>query len=398
MRRLREEADDLEIEADEDEEMKCLRDQVAQHVDAIKMKHRQWKTYPPMTQGAVILLSFANESSGMEWKSNLFKTKLLIALLKDDLRARESGGYERVGKVWQPSGEGFSAAVVEHLENRTKTAMGMIAFRIDDLDKETEDGRHTLFREIAESEQVKSEAKRWLIVAQKKLKTGDEEGWCTAILSQLATLYPSWSKGESTYSNFCKWGFTPRPPNNGFFAFKDCALCFGENGVKQKLKEELADVRMYIPESLAYKPSDEYIEWFRKYFATTIAGDMEVMTVEFAIESLAMRGLRLPHHCVIYYGKGGNSKGARSRLRAKCFAAGRKWVSPGVFDKAVRDEFRKQGREFYGATLCTIREADEFDFDEKVFRAWSAGEGSWDWNFVQKLFIERQGTKATTLI
>lgn len=25
--------------------------------------------------------------------------------------------------------------------------------------------------------------------------------------------------------------------------------------------------------------------------------------------------------------------------------------------------------------LCTIREAGEFDFDEKVFRAWTAGEG-----------------------
>ena len=49
--------------------------------------------------------------------------------------------------------------------------------------------------------------------------------------------------------------------------------------------------------------------------------------------------------------------------------------APSVFDKSVGDEFRKQGHEFYGAMLCTLREADQFDFDEKVFRAWTAGEG-----------------------
>jgi len=145
--------------------------------------------------------------------------------------------------------------------------------------------------------------------------------------------------------------------------------------VKQVKRTEAEDVYTLIPHSLAYKPSDDFIEWFRRYFTTTIAGDMDVMSVEFAIESLAMRGLRLPHHCVIYYGKGGNAKGSRSRLRAKAFGAGHKWVSPGVFDKAVRDEFRKQGHEFYGSILCAIREADAFEFDEKVFRAWSAGEG-----------------------
>ena len=81
------------------------------------------------------------------------------------------------------------------------------------------------------------------------------------------------------------------------------------------------------------------------------------MDLEFAIESLAMRGIRIPHHCVIYYGVGGNAKGARSRLRHRAFGDGHKWVSPSVFDKGVRDEFRKQGHEFYGALLCTIREA-----------------------------------------
>ena len=50
-------------------------------------------------------------------------------------------------------------------------------------------------------------------------------------------------------------------------------------------------------------------------------------------------------------------------------------MSPTVFDRGLKDEFRKQGPDFYGAMLCTIREADAFDLDEKIFRAWTAGEG-----------------------
>ena len=150
---------------------------------------------------------------------------------------------------------------------------------------------------------------------------------------------------------------------------------FGDRTVEQVRRAEAQDVYTRIPDVLAYKPSDDFVEWFQRYFTTTIAGDMDATELEFSIESLAMRGLRLPHHCVIYYGQGGNSKGARSRLRARAFAGGHKWVSPSVFDKSVRDEFRKQGHEFYGAMLCTLREADQFDFDEKVFRAWTAGEG-----------------------
>eukprot|EP00974_Lingulodinium_polyedra_P051535 4957978-Lingulodinium_polyedra.AAC.1 len=70
---------------------------------------------------------------------------------------------------------------------------------------------------------------------------------------------------------------------------------------------------------------------------------MDVMELEFAIETLATLGMRLPHHIVVYYGVGGHAKGARSRLRAKVYGDAHKWVPPSVFDKALKDEFRKVG-------------------------------------------------------
>ena len=198
--------------------------------------------------------------------------------------------------------------------------------------------------------------------------------WCFTTLQALSALLPAWSKlTDNIYRDCCKWAFTPLPRANGVVAFKDCVLKF-ENGVRAQLRRvdidptEL-DCYKYIPESLAYKPSDDFQAWFRQYFTTTIAGDMDAMEIEFSVETLAMFGLRLPHHCIVYFGPGGNSKGARSRLRARCFATGHKWISPGVFDKALKDEFRKQGFEFYGASMATLREADKFDFDEKCFRA-----------------------------
>ena len=65
----------------------------------------------------------------------------------------------------------------------------------------------------------------------------------------------------------------------------------------------------------------------------------------------------------------------RSTLRAATFGDGHAWVSPGVFDTRLKDEFRKQGTEFYGAMLCTLREADAFVLDETAFKTWTAGEG-----------------------
>ena len=376
MRRLREEGDGLDIVPEHVADVGYLRDEIVSYVGDIQAAHPQWAIYGRQVQGAVILLHFANEASRTDWESNLFKTKIAIGLLKDDLRAHESGGYSLVCGVWQPTGEKFTSSIIGRLEDVTKMAMAIVAIRFDVLDGAGEAERRDLLRQIAEQPHVQAQQKRWIREAEKKIKDSEGKGWAADTLFQLSRVCPSWSKGEGVFANYCKWGFTPRPQNNGLVAFKDCVLHFGDTGVQQKSRAEVEDVYTYIPESIAYRPSEEFIDWFRQYFTTTVAGDMDVMHLEFAIESLAMRGLRIPHHCVIYFGKGGNSKGARSRLRAKAHATGHKWVSPSVFDKAVKDEFRMQGHEFYGAVLCTIREADAFEFDEKVFRAWTAGEGN----------------------
>ena len=96
--------------------------------------------------------------------------------------------------------------------------------------------------------------------------------------------------------------------------------------------------------------------------------------MELAIESLAIRALRLPHHIVIYYGSGGNSKGGRSRLRDRAFGDMRKWVAPQCFDCTTKEEFRKQAFEFYRALLCTVRESDRFVIEGKLLKTWTAGE------------------------
>ena len=102
---------------------------------------------------------------------------------------------------------------------------------------------------------------------------------------------------------------------------------------------------------------------------------MDVMELEFSVETLATLGMRVPHHIIVHYGTGGNAKGARSRLRSRVYGDGHKWVPPSVFDKGLRDEFRNQGHGFDGAMFRTIREGHESDSNEKVFRVWTAGEG-----------------------
>ena len=82
--------------------------------------------------------------------------------------------------------------------------------------------------------------------------------------------------------------------------------------------------------------------------------------------------------CILYIQqkkRSGNSKGARSSLRASTFGDGHNWVSPSVFDSKLKDEFRKQGPDFHGALVCTVREADAFELDEKLCKTWTAGDG-----------------------
>jgi len=107
MRRLRQEGDGIEIEVEVQEEQRCFRDKVIEDVRSLADAHPGWLDYSREIRGAVILLNFADDAANIDWQSNLFKTRILIGILKDEMRAHESGGYARQGNVWKPTGEGF---------------------------------------------------------------------------------------------------------------------------------------------------------------------------------------------------------------------------------------------------------------------------------------------------
>jgi hypothetical protein len=301
---------------------------------------------------------------------------MLTAVLIDHLRAHESGAFELVRGVWTPCGNGFTVSLVERMETAVKTAL-IILFRATGIDEGINNG--DISQKVAATRNgidFQTDFNSLLRDAARFVREADESDWRTSTMKSLLTFVPVWSRCDQIiYKEYCRWAFTPRPSMNGVVAFNDVIIELGDNNVKQLQAASARDCYVFIPESLAYRPSDDFILWFKRFFTTTMAGDMDAMELEFSIESLSSLGKRLPHHIIVYFGEGGNSKGARSRLRARAFADGHRWVSPTVFDKAVKDEFRKQGHEFYGAMMCTIREADNFDFDEKIFRAWTAGEG-----------------------
>ena len=480
MRKLRERGDGMNLVREQSRPRTNLRARVEEELRAIRQKCPSWNRYDCKIQDGIKILELARTAIAADWRSTLFRTKLLTAILADELRAHEQGGFEKAEcGAWVACSESLAPAAIERLEEAFKTAMALIGKNHEGLDAAAESNGIAAFiagtfeepvialganggAEVAvgplfgaaaaagdaandneisagdnqsnsgdlqaavaagpapgaiaedgdasggeadESDASTEEADvemggdgedseaptepfdglgdgflaerdQWLEAADKILASPARKGWSKRVLKAISDILPQCSKNNvQMYKDFCKWAFTPMPKSNGVVAFNDCLLEFGPRGVRQVRRAEAADCYLHIPESLVYAPSDEFQEWFRKFFTTTIAGDTDCMELEFGVESLAVRGLWLPHHCIVYFGGGGNAKGARSRLRARCYGTGHKWVPPQVFDKAVRDEFRKQGAEFYGAMLCTIREADAFDFDEKVFRSWSAGEG-----------------------
>lgn len=134
MRRLRENGDGRQVQGNANEEPARLRDRMSQQVQELKHGHPSWNAYTDVLKGAVTMLEFANKASCLDWKSNLWKTKLLVALLLDDLRAHESGGFQWANNVWEPCADGLSADTIERLEQTTQTAMAMVAFGLVNLD------------------------------------------------------------------------------------------------------------------------------------------------------------------------------------------------------------------------------------------------------------------------
>lgn len=300
-------------------------------------------------------------------------------MLLDQLQAHEGGGFQLTPMLsWDACENGLGVKMIERLELATKTAMCFLARDFPSIKTHADSGTLSeKLKTIANSNDFKTNLKSLVQKADGLLHTDLSYHWASSTLKALASLLPKWSKNASTiYSDYCKWTFTPRPPFNGIVAFKDVVISFEGSEMRQLLEEEVKNCYVSIPHSLAYTPSDAFIEDFDQIFTTIIAGDMDAMDLEFSVEALSTEGKRLPHHFVVYYGEGGNAKGARSTLRATCYANGHAFVSPAVFDKSLKDEFRKQGHEFHGAVLCTLREGDQFEFAEKEFRAWTAGEGN----------------------
>ncbi len=84
--------------------------------------------------------------------------------------------------------------------------------------------------------------------------------WAKNTLYHLSHLLPFWSPhGDGLFKNYCRWAFTPRPKANGLLAFKDCVLDFHDGGIAQVPKATVTDCYSYIPESLVYKPADEFV-------------------------------------------------------------------------------------------------------------------------------------------
>ena len=95
MRRLREAGDGIDIQTEEDHDWPTFRAQVQGFVDGVKNTHNEWQQYSDQVNDAVIILEYANHAISSDWKSLLFKTKLVTAILLSEVRAHESGGYER---------------------------------------------------------------------------------------------------------------------------------------------------------------------------------------------------------------------------------------------------------------------------------------------------------------
>ena len=83
MRRLHEAGDGLQIQADVAPQATSLREKIAADVHAIQQHHPSWDNYSAELRGAVILLNFASAATWLDWESNLWKTKLIVALLLD---------------------------------------------------------------------------------------------------------------------------------------------------------------------------------------------------------------------------------------------------------------------------------------------------------------------------
>ena len=122
MRRLRESGDGLDLQPHVPASTKSLRETVGDVVHDIANRY-QGGSYSDLTWDAITMLEVAQMAIDADWTSELFRTKLLAAVLCDVLRAHESGAYELRSLVWAPCNGSFSSAIIERLEMATQLAM-----------------------------------------------------------------------------------------------------------------------------------------------------------------------------------------------------------------------------------------------------------------------------------
>jgi hypothetical protein len=99
-------------------------------------------------------------------------------------------------------------------------------------------------------------------------------------------------------------------------------------------------------------------DWAKQRLQETLvlcwANNEESWKVDTAYESLAWMNQLIPPVANLLYGDGGNSKSARTLLRANVWGDHHKTISPTVFQ--VPEEFRKQGCHFSSARVGTVQE------------------------------------------
>ena len=175
--------------------------------------------YSVVVRDAVILLEFAGSAIGADWKSAMLKVKVIAATFFDDLRAHESGAYQKLQGVWTKCAE-LSNLFIARLEEGTRAAIALLMNGGVALEDVVENGTLSGFLgDLVTHTNLAAEGTALLRQADKALHARGEEhgglrGWSKATLAHLSNILPVWSRcGDTLFKDYCRWAFTPRPPS-----------------------------------------------------------------------------------------------------------------------------------------------------------------------------------------
>ena len=290
MRKLRERGDGMNLVREQSRPRTNLRARVEEELRAIRQKCPSWNRYDCKIQDGIKILELARTAIAADWRSTLFRTKLLTAILADELRAHEQGGFEKAEcGAWVACSESLAPAAIERLEEAFKTAMALIGKNHEGLDAARESTGIAAFiagtfeepvialganggAAVASTEEADvemggdgedseaptepfdglgdgflAERDQWLDAADEILASPARKGWSKRVLKAISDILPQCSKNNvQMYKDFCKWAFTPMPKSNGVVAFNDCLLEFGPRGVRQVRRAGAADCYLHI--------------------------------------------------------------------------------------------------------------------------------------------------------